>query len=81
MKKMRWLGCSSGFRDVTRITSSSPRMWREIIESNQSAVIDSINILESKLKKLRQIIEDKDFSSLQDEFLKGKVLRDEWLKS
>ncbi|MCK5850220.1 MAG: prephenate dehydrogenase, partial [Kiritimatiellae bacterium] len=79
-KEWRKLACSSGFRDVTRITSSSPQMWREIIENNQSAVIDSIKEFEDRLRELRRIIEQKKYDLLQNEFTKGKTLRDDWMK-
>ncbi len=79
-KKWRQLAASSGFRDVTRVTSSSPQMWREIIENNQSEAIDSIKGCENRLKELRKIIEQKKYDLLQDEFTKGKTLRDDWMK-
>jgi prephenate dehydrogenase len=79
-KKWRQLASSSGFRDVTRITSSSPQMWREIIENNQSAVIDSIKGFEDRLRELRRIIEHEKYDLLQNEFTKGKTLREDWMK-
>ncbi len=77
---LRYSGCATGFRDTSRITSSSPSMWREIIEHNQTAVLETVKELEKRYKNLRKIIEDKDYDKLESEFAKGKKLRDAWME-
>ncbi len=79
-QKLRYSGCATGFRDTSRITSSSPQMWREIIENNQPAVLETVKELEKRWRHLRQIIESKQYDQLQEEFTKGKKLRDDWIK-
>jgi prephenate dehydrogenase len=79
-RKLRYSGCATGFRDTSRITSSSPRMWREIIENNQPAALEAVKELEKRWRHLRQIIENKQYDQLQEEFAKGKKLRDDWIK-
>ncbi len=78
-KRMRFSGCATGFRDTSRIASSSPRMWREIIENNQEAALATIKSFEKRWQHLREIIEDKDFDAFEKEFAHGKELRDSWV--
>lgn len=75
-----WLACSSGFRDVTRIASSSPSMWREIIEQNREPVLDAMNRFGEKWEELKKLIEKCDYDKLQQEFDMGTKLREDWLK-
>jgi prephenate dehydrogenase len=71
--------CSSGFRDVTRITSSSPRMWREIIEANRPAVSKAMKNFRTVWTLLEKAVESGDVAQLQKIFVQAKNLRDEWL--
>jgi prephenate dehydrogenase len=77
---LRYSGCATGFRDTSRITSSSPLMWREIIENNQPAVLEVVKEFEKRWGNIRQIIENKEYDKLQAEFTKGKKLRDGWIE-
>ena len=79
-QQQRFAGCATGFRDTSRIASSSPRMWREIIESNQQAALVTIKEFEKRWKHLREIIENGKFDEFEKEFAHGKELRDKWLK-
>jgi prephenate dehydrogenase len=79
-KALRYAGCASGFRDTSRITSSNPKMWREIIENNQSAVLETVKSFEARWTNIRQMIQDKDFDALEAKFAKGKELRDDWME-
>lgn len=79
VKQHRYDGCASGFRDTSRITSSNPKMWREIIENNQPAVLDVVKSVEDEWHEIRTVIENKDFDKLEKLFSKGKRLRDAWM--
>lgn len=79
-KQLRFSGCATGFRDTSRIASSSPQMWREIIEHNTPAVLASIRNFEASMKNLEHLIESGDFDGFEREFGKGKELRDSWMK-
>ncbi|QSH41251.1 prephenate dehydrogenase [Lentisphaerota bacterium ZTH] len=78
-RKLRFSGCATGFRDTSRITSSSPQMWREIIENNQPAVLEVVKEFEKRWLHLCELIESKQYDKLQSEFAKGKNLRDRWI--
>jgi len=77
--KLRFSGCATGFRDTSRITSSSPSMWREIIENNQPAILATVKEFEKRWLKLIDIIERKEYDKLETEFAHGKELRDNWI--
>lgn len=79
-QQQRYSGCATGFRDTSRIASSSPRMWREIIENNQPAVLVTIKEFEKRWKHLRELIENGQFDEFEKEFAHGKEMRDQWLK-
>ena len=77
---LRYSGCATGFRDTSRISSSSPSMWREIIENNQPAVLEVVKELGKRYAMLSKIIENKDYDKLESEFSKGKKIRDAWIE-
>ena len=79
-KRLRFSGCATGFRDTSRIASSSPLMWREIIEHNTPAVIASLETFADSLKALEELIRQGDFDAFEREFARGKELRDSWMK-
>ena len=78
-QRLRFSGCATGFRDTSRITSSSPTMWREIIEHNQPAILETVKEFEKRWLKLIRIIENKEYDRLEEEFAHGKQLRDSWI--
>ena len=80
LRQMRYSGCATGFRDTSRIASSSPEMWREIIEANQSAVLQAIAEFEHHFSNIKQLIADGRFEEFQALFAVGKSLRDSWIE-
>jgi prephenate dehydrogenase len=80
MRPLRYAGCAGGFKDTSRIASSSPQMWREIIEHNQPAVLETVKEFEKRWRRIINIIENKDYDSLFNEFADGKRHRDAWIK-
>lgn len=78
-RQLRFSGCATGFRDTSRIASSSPRMWREIIENNREAALMTIESFENRLCHLREMIAAGDFDGFEKEFAHGKELRDSWI--
>ena len=70
---------AGGFRDFTRIASSSPKMWRDICAMNRDSILEVIEGFQKSLAKLEAQIEDKDFDSLEADFIRAKELRDSLL--
>lgn len=60
--------CAGGFKDITRISSSSPRLWSGICKDNSLQVVNCIDTYIENLKKFRQLlIEGKETTELFDE--------------
>ncbi len=79
-KARRFAGCATGFRDTSRIASSNPAMWREIIENNTPANLKALENFENKLRELRTLIASGNYDGFEQEFARGKNLRDSWLE-
>lgn len=75
----RFAGCATGFRDSCRIAASTPAMWREITEKNAAAVLTAMDEFEQRYFTLRRLIESGQFDEFQEEFARGKELRDQWI--
>ena len=76
----RKLACCSAFRDGTRVASSSPSMWREIIEKNTGNVVDALESFKEELELLITTINDGRYDDFENMFASAKELRDEWMK-
>ncbi|MFZ2654491.1 MAG: prephenate dehydrogenase/arogenate dehydrogenase family protein [Victivallales bacterium] len=78
-RAVREKGCAGGFRDTTRIASSAPQMWREIIESNSPAIIKAISEFEKNLKDFRDNISKCEYQKVEKKLQSAKQLRDSWI--
>jgi prephenate dehydrogenase len=70
---------STGFRDLTRLASSDPKMCRDICITNRGNIIKWIDIYIEELNKLRRQI-DKGGDDLEDTFAQLKEEREAWLR-
>ncbi len=71
---------AGGFRDFTRIASSSPEMWRDIALCNRQALMHQLAALQKELSRLGDVLRKNDGKTLLDEFSAAKKARDQWLK-
>lgn len=71
---------AGGFRDFTRIASSSPEMWSDICAMNKEQILKTIDGFRTRLESLRVLIEKEDLSALKTEFGRAKGLRDSLIK-
>jgi len=67
---------AGGFKDSTRIASSSPEMWSEICGMNKGNIIDAIEGFQKRLETIKKLLQLGDLSSLTREFAKAKGFRD-----
>lgn len=67
---------AGGFKDFTRIASSSPEMWRDICLLNKASIIESVNRFKYNLELLKNFIESDDGKGLEESFKRAKYLRD-----
>ena len=70
----------SGFRDFTRIASSSPEMWRDICIANRHALISQMNSYQGEIEALREILINDDGEALEEAFSQARRVRDDWLR-
>lgn len=68
---------AGGFRDITRIASSPPEVWREICKLNKKNIVDALGHYESVLQRIRQEIEGDRFEELGRIFERARAYRDE----
>ena len=71
---------AGGFRDFTRIASSSPAMWRDIALANGPALLAACARFETVLRELRQAITQGDGAALEASFAASKTARDDYLQ-
>ncbi len=66
---------ASGFRDFTRIASSDPVMWRDIILSNKVPILKMLDKFEKDLDGLKNAIKNNDKEKLFNIFNKTRDIR------
>jgi prephenate dehydrogenase len=71
----------SGFRDFTRIASSSPEMWRDICLANREALLEQIEAYQNELNSLRELLKKNDADALDQAFSQARSMREDWLKN
>lgn len=72
---------AGGFKDITRISSSSPKLWESIIASNRENIVKNIDELTDMLQHLKKIISHNDKEELTGFFNSSKEYRDSFLDS
>ena len=72
-------GCATGFRDTSRIASSSPAMWRDICIANTGAIMPALDEFQYRLAEIRRTLVQGDGDRFAELFALGRDLRDSWL--
>ena len=67
---------AGGFRDITRIASSKPALWKDITLSNRHAVAKGIDRLVDILQNAKNAIISLDETQIEEYFSKAKNTRD-----
>jgi prephenate dehydrogenase len=66
---------AGGFRDITRVASGHPVMWRDICLSNKQSILLVLDKFRDVLDRTRFLIEACDEASLEEAFKKARELR------
>lgn len=69
---------AGGFRDFTRIASSHPVMWHDIMLANKDAVLDVMGEFRQTLDKLETAIQQEDGEAILAMFERAKKARDDF---
>jgi len=64
-----------GLKDITRIASSDPVMWRDICLKNKLPVVTLINQFQNALENIKALIEQDQAEALQETFANANVHR------
>jgi prephenate dehydrogenase len=67
---------AGGFRDITRIASSSPQMWRDILLHNKTVMIDLLEEWKIEMDAVRNMLVQENSQAIFDYFYKAKQFRD-----
>src|SRR3990170_829143 len=67
---------AGGFKDFTRIASSSPEMWRDICLMNRDAVLRVLDEFQKRLDEIKGHIKDGNAELVQKDFERAKRVRD-----
>jgi prephenate dehydrogenase len=70
--------CATGFRDVTRIASGSPEMWRDIALANRKNISRSVDTYIAALRQFQSALKTGDAPALENFFATAKSRRDHW---
>jgi prephenate dehydrogenase len=71
---------AGGFRDFTRIASSSPEMWRDIALANRAALLVEMDAYGKALDGVRALVAAGDGPALEALFSGARDARDAWLR-
>ncbi|MES1935668.1 prephenate dehydrogenase [Salinisphaera hydrothermalis] len=67
---------AGGFADFTRIASSDPALWRDIVKANRGPVLHTLDAYIARLQDVRGAIAQGDDHHLHDIFERAKTARD-----
>jgi len=70
---------ASGFRDFTRIASSSPEMWRDIALNNRGPLVREFDLYMAHAKQLRDAVAAGDGEAIDALMHRARDARDRWL--
>ncbi|HTG46758.1 MAG TPA: prephenate dehydrogenase/arogenate dehydrogenase family protein [Actinomycetota bacterium] len=66
---------AGGFRDLTRLAASNPRLWSEILLANRDQIVEAIDAFAERLGTLREQIAEGDADGVERTFSAAKAAR------
>lgn len=68
---------AGGFRDVTRIASSNPILWRDITLQNREELLTQLDGWEKEMTRIKELLVEGSSQAIENYFAVAKELRDE----
>ena len=68
---------AGGFRDITRIASSSPEMWRDILLQNKPILLEIFQEWITEMERVTTMLEKENGDDIYQYFLTAKQFRDD----
>jgi prephenate dehydrogenase len=78
--KEQGMVCANGFRDTTRIASSSPEMWRDIALANRTNLSRALETFTAGLQEFRRALKNGDAQAISAFFEQARERRERWSK-
>lgn len=69
---------AGGFKDITRIASSNPKMWTDILMHNRKPLLQQFDFWMDQMKEIRGILNQASYDSIYSFFHQSKKFRDEF---
>ena len=67
---------AGGFKDMSRIAKSSPRMWGDIFKQNKKNLLASIDLFENQLQNAKKMLEEDNYEDLEKWMKKANTLHE-----
>ena len=67
-----------GFRDFSRIAASDPKMWRDVLLSNQASIMEQSRLFQRALAELERAIVSNDEKTLAEVIERASKARASW---
>ncbi|GGG17526.1 prephenate dehydrogenase [Lysinibacillus alkalisoli] len=68
---------AGGFRDITRIASSNPILWRDITLQNRKELLMQLKDWQAEMGRVQQLLEQGEAADIEQYFASAKSVRDE----
>jgi prephenate dehydrogenase/3-phosphoshikimate 1-carboxyvinyltransferase len=68
--------CGPGFRDTTRVASSSAEVWDDIVRTNADAILSETRAFRARLDGLIAALEKRDFEAVRRLLESGRARRE-----
>jgi len=65
---------AGGFKSMARLAKSNPSMWKEIFETNEDNILESIEYFIEELNKAKKLIKKRKYKKLEKWMMKGNKL-------
>lgn len=69
---------AGGFKDITRISSSNPEIWKDICDANYNEIKNLLHQFIQMLHNFSFLLDKKDLKGIYDYFKQAKIFRDGW---
>ncbi|MGV3488093.1 MAG: prephenate dehydrogenase [Tuberibacillus sp.] len=69
---------AGGFRDITRIASSDPTLWQDIVLHNKDVLLELFHSWDDVMNNVRQQLETGDIDGINRFFYEAKTFRDQF---
>lgn len=56
---------AGGFKDMSRVAKSSPDMWSDVFRQNKKNLLNSIDLFDKQMKKVREMVENEEYEELK----------------